>query len=60
MGVTKFKMPGGVFPSGIALVFYSETAKRQKVFYSKTESKYLCCFACKNEIKSIVLQQQMK
>lgn len=39
MGVTKFKMPGGVFPSGIALVFYSETAKRQKVFYSNAKFK---------------------
>ena len=39
MGVTTFKMPGGVFLPGIAFVFYSETAKRPKVFYSNAKLK---------------------
>lgn len=39
-------MPGGVFLSGIALVFYSKTAKRQKVFYSKTTYKNSWKNAC--------------
>lgn len=49
-------MPGGVFPSGIALVFYSETAKRQKVFYSKTAYKKRWENACNKANKGVPLK----
>lgn len=35
MGVTTFKMPGGVFPSGIAFVFYSKITMPKRCFIVK-------------------------
>ena len=49
-------MPGGVFLPGIALVFYSETAKRQKVFYSKTAYKKRWENACNKANKGVPLK----